>query len=341
MSQILAQLQAEAAAAQAESGIDLNEIVKGGGGGRLLPAGYAFARLVEYIEFGQQPQEYQGKAKDPALEFSLGFALWGAGYQNDDGTPYIIRTFNTAQSQNEKSRCHKLFKSMNYKQTAKSFPQMLGEAFLLKIKHVPKDKNAPQGQQVSRVDEAGFLPPNDPVTGVPYAIPVAPDALYKMFLWNRPTKAAWDALYIEGKYDDGNSKNKVQDLILKALDFNGSPLHQLLGGLIQTPATPVSVPQALALPQAIQAAPVAAPPILVAPQAPAVVVPQVVAPLAPPAQVYAPPASPVPLQPPVIAQPPTALPVAAPPAVGFPIPAVAPAVAIPSVPSVVSPVLPA
>jgi len=69
MSAKLAALQALAAQDVAESGIDLNEAVKGGGGGRLLPEGYAFGRLVEYIEFGNQPQEFQGQAKDPALEF--------------------------------------------------------------------------------------------------------------------------------------------------------------------------------------------------------------------------------------------------------------------------------
>ena len=144
MSAKLAALQALAAQDVAESGIDLNEAVKGGGGGRLLPEGYAFGRLVEYIEFGNQPQEFQGQAKAPALEFTIGFALTGQGYQNDDGTPYIVRTYNTALSRNEKSRAFKMFKALNWKGTAKSFAQLLGETFLVKIKQVPKSKTIPR-----------------------------------------------------------------------------------------------------------------------------------------------------------------------------------------------------
>ena len=173
MSAKLATLQALAAQDVAESGIDLNEAVKGGGGGRLLPEGYAFGRLVEYIEFGNQPQEFQGQAKAPALEFTLGFALTGEGYQNDDGTPYVVRTYNTALSRNEKARAFKLFKALNWKGTAKSFAQLLGETFLVKIKQVPKSKTDPK--IVSRIDLDGFLPPLDPVTRQPYPVAEAPD----------------------------------------------------------------------------------------------------------------------------------------------------------------------
>lgn len=311
MSAKLAALQALAAQDVAESGIDLNEAVKGGGGGRLLPEGYAFGRLVEYIEFGNQPQEYQGQAKDPALEFTLGFALTGQGYQNDDGTPYVVRTYNTALSRNEKARAFKLFKALNWKGTAKSFAQLLGETFLVKIKQVPKSKTDPK--IVSRIDLDGFLPPLDPVTRQPYPIADAPDEMYRLFLWSRPTKEAWDSLYIEGEYE-GKSKNRIQEQILAALDFQGSPLQQLLMASGVTalptaaPATPVAAPVAAA------PAAVAPTPTPVAPAAP-------VAPLAVPAAV----ATPAPV---------AVAPVAAPG--GVPAPAMPAAPAVPS-----SPVLPA
>src|SRR5512139_3594915 len=236
MSAKLQALQALAAQDVETSGIDMNEAQKGGGGARLLPEGYAFGRLVEYIEFGNQPQEFGGKAKDPALEFSIGFALWGQGYQNDDGTPVLVRTYNTALSRNEKARAFKLFKALNWKGAAKSFAQLLGETFLVKIKHVQKSKT--DTTIVSRIDLDGFLPPLDPVTKAPYPIPEAADELYRMFLWSHPTKEAWDSLYVEGKYDDGVSKNRVQETILAALDFQGSPLQQLLmaSGLSDLPA---------------------------------------------------------------------------------------------------------
>ena len=334
MSAKLAALQALAAQDVAESGIDLNEAVKGGGGGRLLPEGYAFGRLVEYIEFGNQPQEFQGQAKDPALEFTLGFALTGQGYQNDDGTPYIVRTYNTALSRNEKARAFKLFKAMNWKGTAKSFAQLLGETFLVKIKQVPKSKTDPK--IVSRIDLDGFLPPLDPVTRQPYPIAEAPDDMYRLFLWSRPTKEAWDSLYIEGEYE-GKSKNRIQEQILAALDFQGSPLQQLLmaSGVTALPTAAPATPVA---------APVAAAPVAVTPTpAPAAVA----APVAPAAVPDAPLAVPAAASPAVasVAVPsvsvPTPAPVAVAPApaqVGVQVPAM-PVAAIPAVPS--SPVLPA
>ena len=334
MSARLAALQALAAQDVAESGIDLNEAVKGGGGGRLLPEGYAFGRLVEYIEFGNQPQEFQGQTKTPALEFTLGFALTGEGYQNDDGTPYVVRTYNTALSRNEKARAFKLFKALNWKGTAKSFAQLLGETFLVKIKQVPKSKTDPK--IVSRIDLDGFLPPLDPVTRQPYPIPEAPDDMYRLFLWSRPTKEAWDSLYIEGEYD-GKSKNRIQEQILAALDFQGSPLQQLLmlSGVTALPTAAPATPVA---------APVAAAPVAVAPTpAPAAVA----APVAPAAVPDAPLAVPAAASPAVasVAVPsvsvPTPAPVAVAPApapVGVQVPAT-PAAPIPAVPS--SPVLPA
>ena len=331
MSAKLAALQALAAQDVAESGIDLNEAVKGGGGGRLLPEGYAFGRLVEYIEFGNQPQEFQGQAKDPALEFTLGFALTGQGYQNDDGTPYVVRTYNTALSRNEKARAFRLFKALNWKGTAKSFAQLLGETFLVKIKQVPKSKTDPK--IVSRIDLDGFLPPLDPVTRQPYPIADAPDELYRLFLWSRPTKEAWDSLYIEGEYE-GKSKNRIQEQILAALDFQGSPLQQLLMASGVTalptaaPATPVAAP--------VAAAPVAVAPTP-APVAPAAPVAPPAAPVAPAAAPAAPVAAPFAVPAAVATPAPVAVaPVAAP--VGVPAP-VMPAAPIPAVPS--SPVLPA
>lgn len=258
------------AALEAETGRDLNVAEKGGGGGRLLPEGYAFGRLVEYVEFGNQAQEFNGKAKDPALEFSLGFALSGTGYQNDDGTPYVVRTFSMALSLYEKSRAFKLFKALNWKGTAKNFAQLLNETFLVKIKHVPKSKTDPT--LVSRIDLDGFLPPLDPVTRAPYPIVEAPEELFRLFLWARPTKEAWDSLFIEGTNDQGASRNRIQETILGALDYQGSPLQLLLsGGLAlptaEAPTLPTAPGPQVAATLPNVAAPVVAPVVNVAPAA--------------------------------------------------------------------------
>lgn len=272
MTQTVAEMLALANQA-AETSKDLTVAEKGGGGGRLLPAGYAFGRLVEYVEYGNQPQEFQGKAKDPALEFNLGFALTGQGYQNDDGTPYVVRTFTIAMSAFEKSRAFLLFKALNWKGTAKTFAQLLNETFLVKIVHVPKSKTDPT--VVSRIDLTGFLPPLDPVTKAPYPIAECPADLFRLFLWDYPTKQAWDSLFIDGTNDDKTSRNRIQETILGALDFQGSALQSLLmqSGVVNLPTAAVTPP----LPT--QVAPVAAP--VAAAVAPPPFVPAAPAPVAP------------------------------------------------------------
>lgn len=238
------------AAQAAATGPDMTESVKGGGGARLLPAGYAFGRLVEYVELGKQPQEFGGKAKEPALEVQIAFALWGQGYQNDDGTPYVLRPFPFAVSRNEKAKAFKLFKALNWQGTATHFAQLVGAPFLVKIVHEAKSKT--DATIVSRIDFDGFLPPLDPVTKAPYPIPEATDDLYQLFLWDYPTKEGWDALYVDGKWDDGKSKNRVQETILSALDFAGSPLQQLLmsEGISSLPTAAAALPAATAAPVA-------------------------------------------------------------------------------------------
>lgn len=260
--------------AAAETSADMNEAVQGGGGARLLPEGYAFGRLVEYVELGNHPQEFGGKAKDPALEVQVAFALWGTGYQNEDGTPYIIRPFRFAISRNEKAKAYLLFKSLNWKGTAKTFAQLLGQAFLVKIVNSAKSKT--DATIVSRIDFKGFLPPIDPVSKAPYNIPEADASLYKLFLWERPTKLAWDSMYVEGQYDDGKSKNYLQEYMMGALDYAGSPIDQLLSGsglaLPMAPAVAPQVPLAPGVP-AVAAVPVSpTPPAMpVSPVAPSAI----------------------------------------------------------------------
>lgn len=277
----------------AAEGPDMTEAVKGGGGGRLLPPGTAFARLIEVVELGQHAQEYQGMKKDPALEVQLGFALWGEArdmqgnvlgqYHEADGTPTVIRPYSFAVSRNEKARAFLLFKALNWKNTAKSFGQLLGQTFLVSVVHEAKSKT--DATVVSRIDLKSFHAPLDITTGMPYNIPDVPIEQYRLFLWSRPTKEGWDALHIEGKYDDGKSKNFVQEKMMAAVDFMGSPLQQLLfnagvTALPTAPATAPAAPPAAALP-ASAPAPMTPPPASPAalPVAPGVAP---VAPLAPP-----------------------------------------------------------
>lgn len=340
MSSNLQQLLNEQNEAQAVSGIDMSEAVSGGGGARMLPAGIAFAQLIEVVELGKQPQEYQGQAKDPVMEIQLAFALTGQcqtpgpngefeKYANEDGTPYIIRPYSMAMHRNDKAAAFKLFKALNYKGVAKTFGQLLGQKWLVNVVHVPKSTK--DKTLVSRLDLTSFRPAIDPMSGAAYPIPDAPDSYYKAFSWAKPTLAAWDSLFVEGEWaaqeaKDGKparaaqSKNRVQETILGAVDFEGSPLQALLlaNGKpipVKAAASPVAAPQAVVAPPAspaVAAAPVVpsvagvvaapTPAVAVATATPAVVQPS--APVAAPVVVASPEvAAPLAVQAPVVAPP--------------------------------------
>lgn len=338
------QAQAELIAAAAQTGPDMTEVVKGGGGARILPEGYAFVQLVEYVERGSQPQEFGGVAKEPAPEFQLGFALTGAApdpadptklipYNNDDGSPYLLRLFPMAMSRNEKARAFLLFKALNWKGVATHFAQLLGQKFLAKI--ITAKGKAADAKPYSTIDLKSFLPPLDPVTRAPYTIADAEDKLYRLFLWDHPTVEGWKALHIEGEFEakDGKparSKNFVQEDILGAVDFPGSPLEIMLStsGIPYSRPVPKAVAAAPAAPQ--MAAPAAAPaaPAMVpapvvaatpAPAAPATASPAPVAavaaspsaPVAAPAAIVVPVAAPAPAEPPFAGGTPVAAPAVA------------------------------
>lgn len=288
MSSNLQQLLAEQNEAQAVSGIDMSEAVSGGQGARLLPPGIAFAQLIEVVELGKQPQEYNGQAKDPVMEIQLAFALTGQcqtpdangafeKYTNEDGTPYIIRPYSMAMSRNEKAAAFKLFKALNYKGTAKTFGQLLGQKWLVNVVHVPKSQK--DKTIVSRLDMGSFRPAIDPMSGQPYPIPDAPDSYFKAFAWAKPTLAAWDSLFVEGEWaaveaKDGKparaaqSKNRVQETILGAVDFDGSPLQALL--LVNGKPIPGKTPSAAVAAPVAAAAPLVAQPAVAAVAAPLV-----------------------------------------------------------------------
>lgn len=293
VNQSLAEIQA-LAAELVDIDDDMTEVVQGGGGGRKLPVGKSLARLVSYIEYGKQPQEYQGQAKDPAIEFRLGFALYSPGFANEDGTPYIIETFSMSKSRNEKAGAFLLFKQMNYKGVHKNFAQMVGESFIVDIMDYVS-KSAPAGTPPkSRLNTKLVLPPMDLISGAHYAVPEVSAADLHLFSWAKPTLSGWDKLFIAGTNDKGETKNWIQETIVAATDFAGSPLETLLltnqrqipvarmpKSRTKAAAAPVGAAPVGALPGAIPAAavPVSAPAAGIAIAAPAAVVP-VAAPLA-------------------------------------------------------------
>jgi hypothetical protein len=222
----LAQLR-EAAALAKETAVDMTEEQKGGGGGRLLPEGYTMARCSGVIEFGVQPQEFEGKPTADAEEVQLEFVLYDEGYCNEDGTPYVVRTWPFKVSRTAKSNAFKLFKALNWQGLHTTWVDLIGEPILLKIKQT---ENKQTKKKSSSIDTTGFLPPINPRTKKPEECPEFDEDFLRFFLWDQPSMECWDMLEIKGENDEGKSKNFMQEKLLGARNFAGSALEELLLG---------------------------------------------------------------------------------------------------------------
>jgi hypothetical protein len=198
-----------------------------GGGGSLMPEGFAMARCVTYIELGMQPQEFGGKAKAPAPEVILGFKLFGGPDNCYDGR--FLSTFPIALGNNTKSNAKITFDRLNWQGNMKHFAQALGKGFLVPV---TVHTNETTKKQSNRMNLKGILPPIDPVSKGAYPIPEVAAEDIKYFFFDKPTKETWDSLFVEGSFDDGGSKNKHQEKILTALNYPGSALEQLLSGVV-------------------------------------------------------------------------------------------------------------
>lgn len=231
MSDLNMNFDALVAAALETQSVDMTETGTGGGG--LMPAGQAYARMYKYIEYGQQPQEYNGKAKAPADEFKIGFKLYGgvAGCYNDR----TIDTFGLAVSNNAKAGAKKAFDKLNWKGDLKHPAQAMGRAFMVTI---TVKKNETTGKESNRLDLNGIFPAINPADGKEVQLPELDSADREFFFFAAPTVETWGALYQEGKWDNGDSKNREQETILKALNFPGSKLEQMISGVVLPDLTP-------------------------------------------------------------------------------------------------------
>lgn len=231
----------------------------GGNFERVLPdAGKGLCRLREYIELGMQKTATEAYPdKQPKLKARFVFELV---------TPKHVRTiepegkdaFKLAHviridvpiGNNSKSNYMKLFKQLNYKQDVKHPAQLLGRGFLCTIIHAfAKGESATNGDKPSYANlhtggsegHYTFEAPRieDPVEGTVKDLVVGQlldgTASMKLFLFDQPNMDCWKSLYIDGTYSKkvkGEevtcSKNFIQNTILEALNFEGSPLDVML-----------------------------------------------------------------------------------------------------------------
>lgn len=239
-----------------EQGVDQSVATKGGEYTYVPPAeGKRSARLVEYVELGDHVEMYQGKPKPPAAQVRVVFELYGpndieevevegAGKKKIAKRIKIEMAISTA----EKSKFYKLFKAMQRgRENIKHMAQMLGEAFFVTVKHSDNSKQGAERRVYANIwyDAAWHVESpmvEDPIAGtrVDYSDKVmSPLSPVKLFLWNNPTKECWDSLFIDGTYErktgdkvEQISKNTIQELIMSAVNFEGSKLQvNVLGNL--------------------------------------------------------------------------------------------------------------
>lgn len=253
----------------AEQGIDQSITQSGGNfADVLLPKGTYFGRFMEYIELGKKVPMHMGKptGKPAVMNVRLGFIVY-----TPDGSIKRINPFPMSVSSFEKAKFKQVFDKMNYDGTLKHMAQRLGQAFMFEVEQY----TSKTGKTSNTIDFLSLrqVPRFNPETGEELVLPALDENQLRLFLWNNPTKETWDSLYIE-------KSNFLQEDILQAVDYEGSPLQQLLEGNVPAPESLApSAPQApvATAPVAPAAAPVApavppmAPPVApVAPAAPAV-----------------------------------------------------------------------
>lgn len=235
---------------------DQNEVSTGGGFDNTPEEGDTVGRFISYVEIGKHDGgEFKGKKKPDSDKVRLTFELLGPSnwieWEQDGVTRKVGQTVSVLlkKSNSEKSSYVKLFKKMQYGRTEKNhMAKMLGEAFIIGIFHnkVKKDGQDRTYVNLHKDGEFGIRAPFvvDPISKNKqfYDVPEATQSL-TLFLWAKPMQSMWDKLFIDGtsekKDAEGNvtnvSKNWLQEMILSAKNFAGSPLQALLAGVANLP----------------------------------------------------------------------------------------------------------
>ena len=206
-----------------ETGLDMTEQSAGGGGKKELQEGSCLGRIVGYVEYGDQQQMHDGKPKTGLAAFqpeiALSVELYDEGWCNEDGTPYVEHLFPFSVTRTDRSNAFKNFAILNWEKNATHWLQLVGKSYLFTI---VKRKSKATGKEYTCIDLSKTLPPLDPRSKKPYDCPALNEKNLRVFLFDNPQLAHWDALHIE-------SNNFIQDKILGARNFPGSALETLLG----------------------------------------------------------------------------------------------------------------
>jgi hypothetical protein len=221
-------------------------------------AGLRGCRFIEYIELGKHASK-PGKfgAKPPADRVRLTFELLGKNDLEDLKIGEEIKkvgkrmSITVNKTLSAKGDFKKIMNLLDRGRGKQHMAQMLGEAFKVRVTLsaedgsicTPENKKEPKWANLysGTVDAKNwsFEAPTheDPETGEVKQLRVlSPTSELKIFLWDNPTLATWESLFIDGtrevKAEDGTvkqeSKNFIQEMCLKAANFEGSALQALV-----------------------------------------------------------------------------------------------------------------
>ena len=249
----------------ANESVNLAEASKGGGGATPPAAGTCIATLVGYIELGRRVKKgFKGAPDKKVRRARWIFELAGGVNPHtvtEDGNKLAKRiTVNTwlpepGKKPSDKSGFYKLFSALNHTKdpNIKIPAQLLGKHWKVVVS---QEKFTPEGGGEEIVygsigsGQEGYRisPPHIDITGedgMPTGevkVIQAPEVIsqLRLFLWDYASKEMWDSLFIDGEYEEvkdektgkvtkpAKSKNVIQEEIQQALDWEGSPMYNIL-----------------------------------------------------------------------------------------------------------------
>lgn len=219
-----------------ETGPDLTKASSGGGDYVPPKEGPTRLRFVGYIEKGIHTTQWKGTPKvKPRAEFI--FELSGPNHPPREFEGKKIPTlvgFTEVVGRHTKNGYMKLFKLMAQDNPeATNFVELLGNAYRGEIVHGANAKNPDRPyinlkkDQSYTLQSVRYIDPEDGVTVKTVKVdePLSP---IRAFLWDYADLEQWDSIFIDGTYDNGDSKNKYQEKIKLAENIVGSPIYEAL-----------------------------------------------------------------------------------------------------------------
>lgn len=225
---------------------------------------------IEFGEHPQKPYQGQPRDDADECMLTFEFLGKRTVTENEDGTKTAMRkSIYLKKSTNERATFRKLFDKMRGGDTGiTNMAQMVGRgSWLITVQWTQGSEVLDSKEKVDKAEAAlkadkdnkdlriwdnirnkeGFMITQavsetfDDETGETIVKPIkvpAPLSPLKVFLWDNPSEMFWNSIFIEGTYtkqENGKdvevSKNRFQNKIMEATNFEGSPIANFLDGL--------------------------------------------------------------------------------------------------------------